>query len=114
MISQFQTVADFIAIYILEAHPIDEWLLYTHVCWKQPTTIQERNKIANLFREQHNYHHPLFLDNMQNSVEDVFAAWPERLYIVEKNKIVYVGGIGPFQYHPNEVDEWLHKRFPDK
>ena len=42
------------------------------------------------------------------------SCWPERFYILdEAGTIVYKGEPGPFGYHPEEVEAWLGKRFPD-
>jgi peroxiredoxin len=36
-----------------------------------------------------------------------------RIYIIdESGKIVYRGGLGPFNYHPEEARAWLARRFP--
>ena len=35
---------------------------------------------------------------------------PERLYILDSNgKVLYKGGIGPDDYHPEEVDSFLQQ-----
>jgi peroxiredoxin len=62
------------------------------VCYPQPTTTEQRLRIAN----------------------DFYTGWPERFYIVdEEGVIVYKGKPGPFGYHPEEVEAWLAKRFPN-
>lgn len=50
---------------------------------------------------------------MSNAGEKRYAAWPERLYIIDGGKVAYVGGKGPFDYKPPEVAAWLEERFPD-
>lgn len=50
---------------------------------------------------------------MNDAADRAYAGWPERMYIIdESGKIVYRGGLGPFQYHPQEVRVWLERRFP--
>jgi type I thyroxine 5'-deiodinase len=49
------------------------------------------------------------MDEMTNAVDSAFNGLPERLYIALDGKIVYKGGIGPFGYHPSEVEDWLKK-----
>jgi hypothetical protein len=49
---------------------------------------------------------------MSNAANDAYAAWPERFYIIdESGRIAYRGGMGPFNYKPNEVREWLAARY---
>lgn len=50
---------------------------------------------------------------MADQAMKLYAAWPERIYIIgEDGRIAYKGGIGPFGYHPEEMQAWLEKRFP--
>jgi len=84
------------------------------VCYPQPQTLEDRVKIANDFVKRFHYEMPLFVDPIENPANKAYAGWPERLYIVdEKGTIVYKGKPGPFGYHPEEVEAWLAKRFPD-
>ena len=41
-----------------------------------------------------------------------YAAWPERIYILnEDGTMAYRGGMGPFNYNPDEVRSWLQNKF---
>jgi Iodothyronine deiodinase len=83
-----------------------------NVCYKQPRTIQDRVVIANDFTKRYKYAVPFGIDEMSNAANDAYAAWPERLYIIdESGQIVYKGGNGPFKYDPKEVRAWLAKRY---
>jgi Iodothyronine deiodinase len=45
---------------------------------------------------------PVLVDGMDNAVSDVFAAWPERIYVVDAHaQMAYVGGPGPFEFDPD-------------
>jgi len=110
--------ADFLTIYIREAHPIDEWRMRSNekdkddVCYVQPKTLEQRVAIASDFTKRFKYTLPFGIDDMNNAANDAFAAWPERLYIVdETGKISYKGGNGPFKYDPKEVRAWLAGRY---
>src|SRR5256885_15814014 len=49
---------------------------------------------------------------MSNAASDAYAAWPERIYIIdESGRIAYRGGMGPFNYKPEEAREWLAARY---
>jgi Iodothyronine deiodinase len=81
------------------------------VCYLQPRTTVERVAIAGDFVKRFQYPIPLFVDPIENPANELFAGWPERLYVVEDGVIRYKGGMGPFDYHPEEVEAWLTKRF---
>jgi hypothetical protein len=109
---------DFLTIYIREAHPIDEWRMKSNekdrdnVCYAQPKTLEQRVAIAQDFSQRFKYDVPFGIDEMSNTANDLYAAWPERLYILdETGHISYKGGNGPFKYDPKEVRAWLAQRF---
>ena len=108
--------ADFLTIYVREAHPTDEWQMKSNikddVCYAQPRSLSDRLAIANDFTKRFHYPVPFGVDDMNNAANDAYAAWPERLYIIdESGKIAYRGGMGPFNYHPAEVRSWLASRY---
>jgi hypothetical protein len=107
-----------LTIYIREAHPTDEWMMRSNekdkdnVCYKQPKSIGDRVAIANDFTQRYKFTVPFGIDEMSNAANDAYAAWPERLYIVdETGHITYKGGNGPFKYDPKEVRAWLAARY---
>lgn len=51
----------------------------------------------------------MLVDNMDDAVNQAFAAWPERMYIIHEEKIVYKGGPGPFEFDVEEAKEALSK-----
>jgi iodothyronine deiodinase-like protein len=82
------------------------------VCYAQPKTIEQRIAIGNDFTKRYKYTVPFGIDEMSNAANDAYAAWPERLYIVdESGRIAYKGGNGPFNYDPKEVRSWLAARY---
>jgi hypothetical protein len=110
--------ANFVTLYIKEAHPLDEWQMDSNVtesvCYPQPMTSAQRIAIANDFVKRFSYEVPLLIDPIENPANAAYAGWPERFYILdEAGTIVYKGKPGPFGYHPEEVEAWLAKRFPD-
>lgn len=105
----------FLTVYIREAHPLDEWQMDANekedVCYRQPRNLGDRVAIANDFTKRFRYPLPLAVDPMHDPAEKAYAGWPERFYIIEKGVIVYKGEPGPFGFHPEEVEEWLERRF---
>jgi hypothetical protein len=82
------------------------------VCYAQPKTLEQRLVIANDFTKRFKFPLPFGVDDMSNAANDAYAAWPERLYIIdESGRIAYRGGNGPFKYYPAEVREWLAARY---
>ena len=116
--NDYKNHVDFLTIYIREAHPIDEWRMASNekdkddVCYVQPKTLAQRVAIANDFTQRFKFPLPFGIDEMSNAANDAYAAWPERIYILDENaKVAYPGGIGPFQYHPEEARAWLAQRY---
>ena len=103
-------------MYVREAHPTDEWQMKSNVkedvCYAQPKTLEQRVAIAKDFVERQKYPLPFGIDEMNDAADRAYSAWPERLYIIDEHgRIAYAGGIGPFNYDPEEVRAWLAKRF---
>lgn len=82
------------------------------VCYAQPKTLEQRVAIAKDFTARYKFPLPFGIDDMSNAADTAYAAWPERLYIIdETGHIVYRGGMGPFHYKPAEVREWLAAKY---
>jgi hypothetical protein len=116
MYHDFSDRADFLAIYIREAHPLDEWQMKSNldqgVCYPQPQTLERRVAIANDFTTRFRFPLPMGVDEMNDAANRAYAGWPERIYIIdESGHIAYRGGLGPFDYHPEEARAWLEHRF---
>lgn len=112
MQEKFDGRADFLTIYIKEAHPEDEWQVDSNedegFCFKQPTTLPERIRIARAFVDEFDFELPLAVDSMDNAAEEAYAGWPERLYVVDATgKIAYKGGTGPMNFDPDELEAFL-------
>jgi hypothetical protein len=109
--------ADFLTLYIKEAHPSDEWQMSSNetekICYTQPRTTGQRVAIARDFVQRFKYAIPLLVDPIENEANHLYAGWPERLYVLEGGVIRYKGGLGPFEFHPEEVETWLVARFPE-
>jgi Iodothyronine deiodinase len=99
-------------VYISEAHPDDEWQMESNredgVVLNQPKTGDERNAAARILVERLGYRIPLAVDGIDGRAEKVFAAWPERIYILDRGgTVLYKGGMGPFDFDPGEAEKSL-------
>ena len=68
--------------------------------------------LANDFTRTFKFPCTFGIDDMSNAANDAYAAWPERIYIIdESGHIAYRGGMGPFNYKPEEARAWLAARY---
>jgi len=109
---QYRDVAHFLTIYISEAHPDDGWRLQENVrdgfVFNEPKTWEERSRLARVFVERYAWRLPVAVDNLDNRVEQDYAAWPDRLYVIARGgRILYKGKPGPFGFKPEEVSRTL-------
>jgi hypothetical protein len=116
MQEKYSDVANFVIVYIKEAHPDDEWQMEANeesgVVYIQPTTAEERAELARAFVDEMEVETETLLDDIDNTAMVCYAAWPERLYVIGTDgRIIYKGGMGPFYFDPSEVEEILEADF---
>ena len=114
--NDYKDKADFLTVYVREAHPTDEWQMKSNVkddvCYAQPKTVEQRVAIAKDFTTRFKFSLPFGIDDMSNAADSAYAAWPERLYVIdETGHVAYRGGMGPFNYKPAEVRDWLAAKY---
>lgn len=106
--ADFAHVADFLTVYIQEAHAQDEWPVGEQVDVNQPKTIQERSRIAKEFIQVSRYILPMVLDTMDNQFEMSFNPWPVRFYIVLDGTMIYKAQPNEENtYDLGEIRAWL-------
>jgi hypothetical protein len=108
MHTQFRDSALFYIVYIAEAHAVDEWRLSSNeqagIRLKQHRQFDERLAAAKLCAHELKLQMPTLVDGMDNAASILFAAWPERIYIVDKGSTIYYrGGYGPYDFNPAEA-----------
>jgi hypothetical protein len=80
------------------------------VLYAQPKTYNERKIVAGSCSTKLNLSMPVLVDEIDNRVDNLYAGWPERIFIVDRNgAIAYAGKQGPFGFKPHEAREWLEK-----
>jgi type I thyroxine 5'-deiodinase len=76
----------------------------------QPKTMEERVAVARTCYSNLGLTFPAVIDGMDDKVEEAYAAWPDRLYIVDKKgRIAYKGEKGPKGFKPEEMAQRLKK-----
>ena len=120
---EFNQQVKFIKIYIREAHPVDGWwfgkgfmntllrISGSKVSWSihDPKTIEERRKAAGDCEEALKYGVKTYVDDIDDVVNKAYAAWPTRLYLINKEGVVvYTGGLGPFGFKPAALRQAIH------
>jgi len=106
--------AAFHVVYIQEAHPIDAWQdddnLKDDVLVKSTTTEEERAEIAGICLAKLSIELPALVDDPDNRVERAYTAWPDRLYVIDRDgRITYKSAAGPFGFKPAAVEEALER-----
>jgi hypothetical protein len=109
--------ADFVTVYLEEAHPTEGWL-YPSVehFIKQHKILSDRLSAASILHTKlqalvkgRDVEVPLLVDSMQNSASRAFGALPERLVIIHEERVHFIGGRGPQDYSISEVSNSLRE-----
>ncbi len=106
----------FLVVYIHEAHPVDgilperqsgTWLMGSPergLLIEDPETDEERLALAKTCEQEMRLGCPMVVDPIDDAVNQAYAAWPERLYVVDLDgTVVYKGGKGPMDFRPDEL-----------
>lgn len=77
-------------------------------CIRQPRTFDERCAAARLMAPKLGLSLPVLVDGMDNAAATHFAAWPERIYVVDGGgRLAYIGAPGPQGFNPHEAEQAL-------
>ena len=118
--TKYNSDIQFMMIYVREAHPTDKWSLaetkfmtlvgelfntYVRYDIKEPETIDERRQVALTCQKQLLEGIPVYVDNMENTIERQYVGWPTRIYFIdEAGSVIYESGIGPFGINYQEFE----------
>lgn len=108
-------------VYVIEAHPCDEWALPENVevgidALAQPTSRDARIAACAEFVRRFTPSLLTVADDVTNAVELAYEARPERLYVLDPADargvaVVFRSGPGPFQYSVPGLRAFLEARF---
>ncbi len=104
---------DFIIIYIKEAHASDGWKFdgsqYSFIA--NHRDIQDRIEAVKIMVEKAKINIEdninLYCDTFDDHTNHLFRGWPERLYVLYDQKILYQGENGPVGYSIPSLDFFL-------
>jgi len=93
-------------VYVAEAHATDGWQMQSNidedVLVANHVTIEDRFAAARAGVERLGLTLPVLVDRLDDAVANAFAAWPERIYVVDSaGRIAHAGGPGPFEVDPD-------------
>ena len=75
-----------------------------------PKTIEDRRKVAGSCETALQYGIRTYVDEMDDAVNKAYAAWPTRLYLIGLDgRVVYHGGLGPFDFHPEKLEKAIQE-----
>ncbi|MDB5391327.1 MAG: Iodothyronine deiodinase [Planctomycetaceae bacterium] len=109
---RFKQDAEFLAIYVREAHPVDGW----HMCSNekvgvkvfQPKTYEERISVAGQCHRLLKPSMPLLVDDIHDTTGHAYSGMPARLYVLDtQGRIAYKAGRGPFGFKIGEMEQAL-------
>jgi hypothetical protein len=101
-------------VYIREAHPADGWQMASNetegVIFNQAKEWNERRSVAQACCIKLNLSIPCVVDTIDKSVDDKYAGWPERMFVIDRQgKVAYAGKQGPWGFKPKETERALRR-----
>lgn len=109
VVRQYADIADFVVVYIEEAHPTDGWVS-SDAPHQIPThrSLKDRLRAAQLMVAAVP-ESIVVVDTMDNASNAAYGAYFERLYVLRDDRVVYQGGRGPEGYRISELRTWLEQ-----
>ena len=108
----------FLAVYILEAHPSDVWQMESNikqgVVFRSPRNEQERTELAGTCVRKLGIKFPAVVDGFNNTTEKAYTGWPDRIYLIDSaGNVVFKSKPGPFGFKPELLRAQLARLVPD-
>ena len=105
--------AEFLAIYVREAHPGDgvwpsQFKNEAGIAINQPKHLDERAGVACECSKTLQISMPLLVDDVDDRVGRAFSGMPDRLYVIDRDgRVAFKSGRGPFGFKPGEMEQAL-------
>jgi len=109
MYARYGADVQFYVVYIREAHALDSTSPSGgggNPIVEDPRTLLERRQVAEVCLTKLELEAlPALVDDVDDSVNTAYAAWPDRLYLIGADgRIAFHGGRGPFGFLPDELE----------
>jgi hypothetical protein len=109
---RYRERAEFLVVYIREAHPEDGWVLAENrreaIAIRDPASDAERGQAAGACATRLAIRIPVLVDRADDRVALAYGGWPDRLYLIGVDgRIAYQGGEGPSGFLPEELEAAL-------
>lgn len=111
LMNKYKDDVDMYIVYISEAHPLDGWAIKAKNQPKhfQHKSMEERLRVAKEFQDSVKSitEAPVLVDDFTNNTEKYFGASPERLVVMDKSSVAFIGGPGPMKYSIEKAADFL-------
>jgi len=121
MVEKFSASADFVCVYIAEAHPAEKGHFGGNYDIRTHAGFDDRMAAARVFLQEFDelletrfpslkdVRIDVVVDPMEDEANRKYAALPERLFGIIGGKVGYVGDVGPYGYDIDEMEGWIQK-----
>lgn len=114
MAERYRDRAEFLVVYIREAHPEDGWVVTPNraegIRIQDPTTTDEREHVAETCALRLQIRMPVVVDEVDDAIARAYGALPDRLYLIGRGgRVAFRGDPGPFGFRPEALEEALLK-----
>jgi hypothetical protein len=98
-------------VYITEAHATDVWNIgmSAGVLNESHKNLADRIKCATALKDSYSATYPIYVDNMNNDFETVFASWPARLFILRAKRVELIGSPSDSEIDFNSLFNYFHR-----
>lgn len=101
-------------MYIREAHPSNAWQMASNVrenvVFADPRTFEERTAVAESCVRKLGIRMPALVDDVGDGVEAAYTAWPDRLYLIDRDgRVAYKSAPGPYGFKPKTMEDALSR-----
>jgi len=93
----------------MEAHALDAWQDEDNqkdkISVASPKTLAERCAVEGTCATKLALRIPAVIDDLANSTEEAYTAWPDRLYVIDlEGRVAYKSKPGPFGFKPADME----------
>jgi len=101
----------------MEAHALDAWQdddnQKDKISIASPKTLAERCAVEGTCATKLALRIPAIIDDLANTTEEAYTAWPDRLYVIDVDgRVAYKSKPGPFGFKPADMEVALKKVLP--